>query len=346
MDYGKTISRAWEITWRNKWLWLLGFLAALTSGSGGGGGGGGGGNTGFQFDQPGGVPTLPEGPLGDFLRQLEAGDPGAIVGLLGGLAVVFAVLCLIGIVLWFVSQAARAGLILAVDRIERGDNWQFGPALRSGATLLLPVFLFKLLVGILPVLVGVGAAVIGVSSIFAFASDAQGFGGTLIVLACLTVCLILPLVFVLQFIDGYGYRGLVLRRLGVIDAIKHGWQTFRDHLGDSLILGVIVTVIGGVVGFLIFLVLAPFLALIAIPLFGYFQSGSLGAGETISIIGGALGFIVLGALLASVLTTWRSAVFTLAYRDFTGLAAPKAAPVPPTDPFGEIGPEKSPDQYI
>ena len=31
MDYGEIITRAWNITWKNKFLWVLGFLAALTS---------------------------------------------------------------------------------------------------------------------------------------------------------------------------------------------------------------------------------------------------------------------------------------------------------------------------
>ncbi|MCL7452811.1 MAG: hypothetical protein M8467_07155, partial [Anaerolineae bacterium] len=33
MDYGKVLSRAWEITWRWKVLWILGFLASLGRGS-------------------------------------------------------------------------------------------------------------------------------------------------------------------------------------------------------------------------------------------------------------------------------------------------------------------------
>ena len=38
MDYGKVLGRAWEITWRWKVLWILGFLASLGNGGGGGGG--------------------------------------------------------------------------------------------------------------------------------------------------------------------------------------------------------------------------------------------------------------------------------------------------------------------
>ena len=39
MDYAGVLKRAWEITWRWKVLWILGFLASLGSGGGGGGGG-------------------------------------------------------------------------------------------------------------------------------------------------------------------------------------------------------------------------------------------------------------------------------------------------------------------
>src|SRR3972149_1077783 len=43
MDIGEVLRRAWEITWKNKGLWILGILAACT-----GGGGGGGGSSSYQ----------------------------------------------------------------------------------------------------------------------------------------------------------------------------------------------------------------------------------------------------------------------------------------------------------
>jgi hypothetical protein len=35
MDVGRILTRAWQITWRWKVLWILGFLAALAQGTGG-----------------------------------------------------------------------------------------------------------------------------------------------------------------------------------------------------------------------------------------------------------------------------------------------------------------------
>ena len=47
MDFGKILTRAWEIIWKFKVLWIFGILASC--GQGTSSGGGGGGNTGFQF---------------------------------------------------------------------------------------------------------------------------------------------------------------------------------------------------------------------------------------------------------------------------------------------------------
>ena len=66
-NFGEILTRAWQITWKYKVLWVFGILAGCTSG-GGGGGGGGGGNTGYStgpsdFDMP------PE--LKRFIYQME-----------------------------------------------------------------------------------------------------------------------------------------------------------------------------------------------------------------------------------------------------------------------------------
>ena len=42
IEYDKIISRSWQITKKNKWLWVVGIvIAAFGGGSGGSGGGGG-----------------------------------------------------------------------------------------------------------------------------------------------------------------------------------------------------------------------------------------------------------------------------------------------------------------
>jgi hypothetical protein len=34
MDYGSVLRKGWEITWKNKGLWILGILSGCTSGAG------------------------------------------------------------------------------------------------------------------------------------------------------------------------------------------------------------------------------------------------------------------------------------------------------------------------
>ena len=34
MDYGSVLKKGWEITWKNKGLWILGILSGCTSGAG------------------------------------------------------------------------------------------------------------------------------------------------------------------------------------------------------------------------------------------------------------------------------------------------------------------------
>src|SRR5574342_617911 len=45
-NFGEVLSRAWQITWKYKVLWIFGIMAGCTNGNGGGGGGGG--NTGYS----------------------------------------------------------------------------------------------------------------------------------------------------------------------------------------------------------------------------------------------------------------------------------------------------------
>ena len=46
------ITRAWNILWRYRVLWVFALLLALSGGAGGGGGGGGGGGSGASVNMP------------------------------------------------------------------------------------------------------------------------------------------------------------------------------------------------------------------------------------------------------------------------------------------------------
>ncbi len=311
MDHGKIVTNAWNITWNHKWLWGLGFLAALA-----GGGGGGGGNVNsnnFNFD--------PEtGELPPFMQDIFT-DPAALTRIAGVALVVICLLMIIGLVLWFVGNAARAGLITSVNGLDEGYKSNFSEAFRTGWQYIWRILGLKLVLwgSFVLIMLVIGGGIGAFATISANGNDAAiaGIG----ILACGLACGIVLVIFPLMFTDAYAFRGLVLREMGIMDSIKHGWQLFRANMGDSLILGLIYGVISGAAGVAIVAVLAPFAFLAANPMMDLFTTGSMSASAAFGLAIGGLLFTVFAALLSSVLTTFQSAGFTLAYRQMTGLAA-------------------------
>jgi hypothetical protein len=144
--------------------------------------------------------------------------------------------------------------------------------------------------------------------------------------ACLA-CVLTLLSLVVLFIRPFAARGLVLGNLGVMDSIRHGWQVLRRNLANILILAVIFLIIGIIVG-LIGLFVAGLLAVpFVVPAFLGLMRGT---GVTLPTIllaaAGALVFILITAVINSVLVTYQSTTFTLAYQGFVGEKQPEALP--------------------
>ena len=111
MDYGKVLGSAWQITWRWKILWLLGFLASLGSG-----GGGGSPNTGYSTG---------DGDFENWQETLSGVYPGfdnlpweqIWPTVAGVVLLICCVFLIIAIALWVVSVIARGGLIAGVQQV-------------------------------------------------------------------------------------------------------------------------------------------------------------------------------------------------------------------------------------
>src|SRR5512139_791597 len=132
MDVGRTLSRAWQITWRWKLLWILGFFAAL-------GQGGNAANSGYSFSSQ----DFQNGNMPNFNLPPAAG--GLIVGLacLG---------IIVGIALWVISIIARGGLIAGVAQVEDEGSTSLGRAWAVGQSRFWTLFGIGVLVA-LPILV-------------------------------------------------------------------------------------------------------------------------------------------------------------------------------------------------
>ena len=321
MNYGDTLRRSWQLTWNNKWLWLLGFLAAL------GGGSSFSSNSNYQVDPS-------QTTSGGISPELAAGLTGAVL-LLCCIGVI------IGILLWLVSLASKGGLITSVAELDRGQPSSFGRAFRQGWRKLLPLvgmtlLLFSVLI-ILGIILAIGfagtiAAAIGAGT--SGGSDAlTGILGTAgFVFLCL-LCLLIPLTLVLNLIYPFAYRGIMLRDMPVMDSIRHGWRVLRENLGEILILGLIFFVINLIISALALGIIT--LLGISSGMFSTLMTG--GELTTAQVVGGIVGVLAAGlifAIISAIFTAWRSATFTLAYEQWTGKDVLKdsAAPMPPAGP--------------
>lgn len=301
MDYGKVLGRAWEITWRWKILWILGFLASL-------GNGGGGGNPAYTTDS---------GDWGPYGPQI----PPEVIGVLIALA---CVAILVAIAVWVVSVISRGGLIAGVQQVEEEGSTGFRQAWRVGASRFWTLFGIGILAAIPAIVLLLAGAVTlalfiaGTVGAFDVSEAAGGVGIMASVLCGGTLCCgMILLAIVLGQIRIYAERAAILEGLGWIEAFKRGWQVLRENLLPTIVLWLIFLVIG-----LVFAAVIGFgLAAILVPVFVAFSRTDPGPWIVAPICcGGLLGAIVF-ALIGSILETFTSATWTLTYRELTGLAA-------------------------
>lgn len=306
MDYGKIISRSWRITWENKYLWVLGFLAALTRAS-----------SNFNYN------------LSD--SDVSAASVEQIAQATSLLLALCCVGLLIGLALWLVSLVAKGGMITAVARIENGEKSSLGDAFRAGTeriwslmgmnlALYLPFILLGVvgMVGIFGLLAGSGITAASFAEEPSAVGDAIAASlGLFFFCFCGLICGLILVGFLLQFINAFAYRGIMLRNLGAIESLSHGWQVFRGNLGEVLLLALLFFVISIVYSVGIGIVLFPLTLVLFVPMVAMAGSGGFGVMEILFLAGGTLCLGVFGAALASILATWQSAAFTLAYQEWT-----------------------------
>ena len=332
MDYGRVLTRAWEITWRWKILWILGFLAAL--GSGGGGGGGGGGSTSYST-------TGNEWPWG--YRFYEPYIPPGVIAAIVGVA---CLAILIGVAIWVVSVIARGGLIAGVQQVEEEGQTSFGLAWRAGARRFWTLFGISILAAIpLIILVVVGIIVIigmFVGSGFAFtSSDWAGVTGILTSILCggVFICGMVIATIILQQIRIYAERAAILENLGWIEAFARGWNVLKANLGPTIVFWLIFLAIG--VAF--FIAIGIVIAATALPFIALVVNIDPGPWLIAPICCGGLVFVIVAALVNAIVQTFTSATWTLAYREMVGLAGP-AAGEPAEEPLLELDEEPASEE--
>ena len=303
-NFGEVLTRAWQIVWKNRVLWIFGVLASC--------GRGGSSFNSNSFQGNGGPGTTPDLPpqFMEFFQWIEQNLTAFLVGTV-------AVVCLIWIVTIFLSTIGKVGLIRGTAQIDGGAEGLIFGQLFSESTpyfwrmlglsliLSLPVFIFAMIIA--------AFAIFGIAA--SQGSDASGLGffATFpLLIGC--VCLLVPVMLVLGVIFRQAENALVLEEMGVMPALSRGWEVFRNNLGPVIIMAIILAVIGFAVGF----VLAIPIFVILVPAFIAFMAGEAQSWTPLAIAGVCVClYFPVSLLLGGIAIAYTESAWTLMYMRLT-----------------------------
>ena len=304
-NFGEVLSRAWQIIWKHKVLWIFGIFAGCGRGGGNFRGNTGGGGSGAP-----GQPNFPP----EVMRVFEFIQQNVMTIVVLG--------CILLLLIWaltiFLSTIGRVGLIRGTFQAEGGsERLVFGQLFSESMPYFWRVFALSLIVAI-PILI-VFAVLIGGLVAFAVSagngSDAARvgvFGIIPILIGC--ICLLIPVMFVVGMIIRQAENAIVLENLPVMPAISRGWDVFKANLGPIILMAIILAVLGVVVGF----VVAIPVLVIVVPAAVSFALGNQ-QNYTPMILAGVclLLYIPVAWLLNGILTAYSESAWTLTYMRLT-----------------------------
>jgi hypothetical protein len=291
-NFGEVISRAWQITWKYKILWIFGILAGC-------GRGGGGSNSSYQFSQDQTNQNM-QPYLDQAGRWLEANWWVVVV-----LILVFLLLMLLTI---FLGTIGRIGLIRGTLQAETGAGpLSFSGIFQDSMPHFWPVFLLSLVIGLIFFVIFGGLAV------GAIVGGMLTFGVGLICLLPL-FCVLFLVAIVVGVIVEQANVAIVKEHLGLVEGWKRGWGVVRANPGPIIVMALIL----GVIGFVIGLIIVIPIFIIMIPAAIGFMAAN-GQNWTPMLIAGGLFLLYLPILLLlqGILTTFTGAAWTLTYLRLT-----------------------------
>ena len=302
MDIGSVLTRAWNITWKYKVLWLLGILAGCSASGRGSGGQFPSGFRGFNFGQ-GAV----EGPPGEGMQRfIDRLSEGAWIPIVIGVILLLIFVSLVFLVLGVLGQA---GLIAAFGRADDGHDITLSEAFRLGGEHFWRLLGIRITVWFAGLIIGVAVVI----AVVLFGVATLGIG-----LICLlpVLCLLIPLGIA---VDAYIVLTMVAaieEGAGVFEAFGKAWAFVQKNLGQVLVMALILVVGGGILSAILFL---PFAVVVVPALVGSLTGSDTGFVSGLAISGLCLVVLLpVAVLLSGVLTTYVTGVWTLTYRRLTG----------------------------
>lgn len=333
MDHIKVLKRAFEITWRYRALWVFGIIFALTAG-----GGGGGSNSGYPFSGGGGNGNggnLPPGQIE--MPHIPTEVVWAIVALVAALVCVVLILIVAGTIARYVSETALIRMV--DDHEETGEKRSIRHGFRLGwARAAWRFFLMDLLIAV-AVIVGVLAMLVPpvlLLTVLALPAALLLSPVVLIVVAAvgaffLSIFLFIIVGLVLSGLTPFFRRVCALDDVGVLEAIRLGFQFVKRHFKDVAIMWLLMIGLG--IAWFFVMIPVTFLLVLAGVVVGGIPALTIAglAGLALEgpwpwIVGGVVGipiFILVvavpGLFLSGLSEVFKSSVWTLTYRELRAL---------------------------
>jgi hypothetical protein len=302
-NFGEVLSRAWQIIWKHKVLWIFGIFAGCSRGGsfrGNSGGGGGGG----------GQPNIPP----ELMRIFEIIQQNLVTFIVLG--------CIVVLVIWavtvFLGTIGRVGLIRGTFEAEGGaEKLIFGQLFSESTPYFWRIFGLSLIVAI-PILVVLAVLIAAVVAFAISASNGSDtarvgvFGLVPLLIGCF--CLLIPVMFVVGMIVRQAENAIVLEDLPVLPAVSRGWDVFRANLGPIILMAIILAIMGVIVGIIVAL---PVLAIV-IPAAVTFALGNQQNWTPMIFAGICLClYIPVVWVLNGIITAYTESAWTLTYMRLT-----------------------------
>ena len=299
-NFGEVLTRAWQIIWKHKVLWIFGIFAGCGRGGNGGGGGTGGGGSNGPGTQP--FPEL-ERTMQQIGQWIQDNPWIVAVGIILLLALV--------IISIFLGTIGRIGLIRGTYQAETGaERLNFGELFSGSMPYFWRVFGLSLIIFLIAILIFVPLALFGVIT--------AGIGFICILPL---ICILIPVLWALSVVIEQANAAIVIDNLGIGDGLRKAWELARANVGPIILLALIVFIGSGVVGFIVAI---PIIAAV-FPLI--FSAASNNPNPIwITVVCCAVYFPIL-ILLSGILNAYVQSVWTLTYLRLTAKPPQDDAPV-------------------
>ncbi len=243
-NFGEVLTRAWQIIWKHKVLWIFGILASCARRSGGSSSGGG--NRGIQTD-PGGNAPFSGGQMERVMTQFGQ----YIEQHLWIIIAVSLALILFSIIIYAIGMMGRIGLIKGTYKAENGQSLVFGEIWSESMPYFWRIFGLNFLIGLAFFVIFIPLILFGVIT--------AGIGFLCIIPL---ICILVPVGWVVALILEQAQAAIVLEELGMLDGLKRGWQIVKSNVGPIIVMGLIL----GIGGFIVGIVFALPVIIAVVPL--------------------------------------------------------------------------------